>query len=728
METQAIYRAAQMADTQTLEGVTANGRVSGLFFELTVEQRYRNATGRNIEAVYSFPLPWGAELMSLEFDLGGRTLAGTVVPRKVGEERYEGAIDAGDTAVLLERAADGIYTANVGNLMPGEAAVVRYRYAQLLRLEKGHVRLTVPTVIAPRYGNAESQAGLAPHQVPVSNLLVDYPFEIAIAVEGSLASGAVSSPSHAVAETRTRGGVELRLASAGQLDRDFVVEIGDLHGRAFGSLCRDADGWVALVSFCPTFPTSGARPARTAKILVDCSGSMNGSSIEAARRALHAIFSELEFEDRFSLSRFGSRVEHLDEGLQPVTDETIARAGKAVMGLRADLGGTELAVALASTLARDKGERADVLLITDGQSWNAEGIVKTAKASGQRIFVVGIGAASAESLLRNLAEETGGACEFVTAGEDAERAITRMFSRMAQVPARGACLSWPSVPEWEVPVGSSIFEGETVHAFARFPDAPSGPVRLAFSLADAGEVVAEVDLGRPIQTASDLPRMAAARLLGLVGREEQLRLSLRYQLITEQTNCVLVHERADGEKAAQLPQLKKVEQMLAAGWGGVSHVCKMVSYEACFEDMNLDRRAELEQPAQFSRRRDSSEAMDDSFTATPRGPASIVQNLNTSFMDTLLGRTTAPCSFSHLESLGVPEHLLEQLRKLVGGQDEERYVVAMFLLLMVEAVAPEGGKRHVKRELRGVLRGHPDPKALRQLLEDRLGPIDPRKW
>ena len=728
MEMQAIYRVAQMADTQTLEGVTANGRVSGLFFELTIEQRYRNATGCNIEAVYSFPLPWGAELMSLEFDLGGRTLAGTVVPRKVGEERYEGAIDAGDTAVLLERASDGIYTANVGNLMPGEAAVVRYRYAQLLRLEKGHVRLTVPTVIAPRYGNAESQAGLAPHQVPASNLLVDYPFEIALAIEGPLASGAVSSPSHAVAVTRTEGGVQLRLVRAGQLDRDFVVAIGALEGRAFGSLCRDADGWVALASFCPVFPKSGTRPARTAKILVDCSGSMNGSSIEAARRALHAILSELEFEDRFSLSRFGSRVEHFDEGLQPVTDETIARAGNAVMGLRADLGGTELAAALASTLARNKGERADVLLITDGQSWNAEGIVKTAQASGQRVFVVGIGSASAESLLRNLAEETGGACEFVTAGEDAERAITRMFSRMAKVPARGVGLSWPSAPEWEVPVGSSIFEGETMHAFARFPEAPSGPVRLAFSLADAGEVVAEVDLGRPIQAASDLPRMAAARLLGLVGREEQLRLSLRYQLITEQTNCVLVHERAEGEKAVRLPQLVQVEQMLAADWGGVGHVSKMVSSESCFNDLNLDHRAELEQPAHFSRRRDSLRAVDDSFIAIPHGPASIVENLNTSFMDTLLGRTTAPCSFSHLESLGVPEHLLEQLRKLVGGQDEERYVVAMFLLLVVEVVAPEGGKRHVKRELRGVLRGHPDPKALRQLLEDRLGPVDPRKW
>lgn len=97
-------------------------------------------------------------------------------------------------------------------------------------------------------------------------------------------------------------------------------------------------------------------------------------------------------------------------------------------------------------------------------------------------------------------------------------------------------------------------------------------------------------------------------------------------------------------------------------------------------------------------------------------------------MDTLLGRTRAPCSFGHLESLGVPDHLIDLLRALTGIENEERFVVAMFLLLVVEAVAPDGGKRHVKRELRGVLRGHPDPEALRQLLEDRLGPIDPRKW
>ena len=143
MKNQAILR-AKGAEQVVLDGVSAKGRVSGLFLELTVEQRYRNPSAKNIEAVYTFPLPWSAVLMSLEFDISGKTLAGVVVPRAEGEARYEGAIDKGDTAVLVERASDGLYTANVGNLMPGEKAVVRYRYAQLLRFDKGQVRLTSP--------------------------------------------------------------------------------------------------------------------------------------------------------------------------------------------------------------------------------------------------------------------------------------------------------------------------------------------------------------------------------------------------------------------------------------------------------------------------------------------------------------------------------------------------------------------------------------------------------
>ena len=92
-----------------------------------------------------------------------------VVEKKEAEGRYEKAIDRGDSAIMLERAGDGLCTLNLGNLMAGESATIRYRYAQLLRYEHGSVRIAVPTVIAPRYGDPAA-AGLEPHQVPATDL------------------------------------------------------------------------------------------------------------------------------------------------------------------------------------------------------------------------------------------------------------------------------------------------------------------------------------------------------------------------------------------------------------------------------------------------------------------------------------------------------------------------------------------------------------------------------
>ena len=124
-------------ETMALEGVTARGAVRGLLFELTVEQRYRNPGTKNVEAVYTFPLPFEAVLLDLDVEINGRKLSALVVEKKAAERRYEETIDQGDSAIMLERAGDGLCTLNLGNLMAGESATIRYRYAQLLRYEHG---------------------------------------------------------------------------------------------------------------------------------------------------------------------------------------------------------------------------------------------------------------------------------------------------------------------------------------------------------------------------------------------------------------------------------------------------------------------------------------------------------------------------------------------------------------------------------------------------------------
>lgn len=112
-------------ESLALLGVAAKGTVNGLFFDLAVEQRYRNPAATNIEAVYTFPLPTGAVLLDFQVTIGGKLLTGIVVEKKAAEAQYEEAIEKGDTAIMLERAGSGLCTVNLGNLMAGESSMPR---------------------------------------------------------------------------------------------------------------------------------------------------------------------------------------------------------------------------------------------------------------------------------------------------------------------------------------------------------------------------------------------------------------------------------------------------------------------------------------------------------------------------------------------------------------------------------------------------------------------------
>ncbi len=571
-----------------LLGVKASGDLRGLMFAATVEQRFCNPTQKNVEVVYSFPLPWGAVLLGVEVQLGDKHLSGAVVEKKFAEASYEEALSEGNAAIMLEKNNDQSYSLNLGNLAAKESCVITFRYAQTLQFEQHGLRVLIPTVIAPRFGDAVADGGLQPHQVPIHSLLVEYPFNIELRLHGDMARARVASPSHpiGIAHASTENGnvVTVSLGRNASLDRDFVLVIDQLTHDSVAVLARDmvdADAIVALTSFCPRIPNQ-APLATAVKILVDCSGSMAGNSIEAARRALQAIVGGFEKGDRFSLSRFGSSVEHRSRGLWSSTLTSRLAAQRWVGNLDADMGGTEMESALTSTFALAHTVASDVLLVTDGEISAIDPTIRAAQASGHRVFVVGIGSSPAEVHLRRLAEATGGSCDFVAPGEAVEPAILRMFARLRSPRLNDVSVAWPQgfSPDWYTAVPKSVFDGDTVNLFAYAKQIPSGHVRL-MGRVDDGEMleIASVELSPSVQVETTVSRMAVADRLQLkntvllVGMKSTTRdMAIAYQLVTEQTNFLLVHQRVEEQKPLEMPELHKASQMLAAGWGGTGDV------------------------------------------------------------------------------------------------------------------------------------------------------------
>lgn len=557
-----------------LQSVKARGRMEGLVLSMTLSQVFRNTTKRNMEVVYTFPLSWGAVLLGMEVELGGKRRRGQVMPKQEATERYEEAVEKGNAPVMVQKQNGGLYSASVGSLKPGEDLVIDITYAQLLRFEQGRVRLSLPTTVSPRFGDAIEDAGFDPDRAPGTNLLVEYPFTLKLDIAGSMARAEISCPTHPITQQVTDDGVCVSLERKAWLDRDFVLLLDNLQGKSFAITAPDTksgEGHTAtLASFCPSITSPTISPLNI-KILVDCSGSMEGDSIELARQALGGLTKLLNGKDTFSLSRFGSHTERVLEAVDASLIGT-TRLSFALRKLKADLGGTEMRDAIEDTFGiklpqtQAKAE-ADVLLITDGEVWDAIEIVNSAKASGHRIYALGVGSAPADSLLQELAESTGGACEMVSPNEDMSQAIERMVGRMRQAKAVKAALQVSEEVIWTSPMPKRLANDETVHLFVRTRQPLASAPVLQINDASIQPEVME-------QSSDDLiARLMAAQQAGLCrASDEAAAMAQVYQLVTEHTNLLLVFERAEGDKTDGIPDLHQVEHMTAAGWGGTGTV------------------------------------------------------------------------------------------------------------------------------------------------------------
>lgn len=555
-----------------LKSISAHGYVNDLLLTLTVKQIYKNTTPKTLETTYTFPIGWGATFMGLKVEINGEILNGTVLAKQLANDQYEKAISNGDSPIMLEKNSDGLYTVTLGNLKPGEEAIIEYSYAQLLTIKDRTLRLTIPTAVAPRFGNSE-MGGIKEYQSVSSDLFSEYPFKLSIEINGSLSSASFASPSHQISTQSQPNKTIVTLEKNAYLDRDFILNLEKIENQSFFSIIKDNfsenHSFTALASFCPQLDIKNQEPIDL-KVLVDCSGSMAGDSINSAKNALHTILKNLKISDRFSYSKFGSHVTHMFKALKPVNKMNVAAASAMISLTEADMGGTEFELALKSVFNLPGSDRqSDVLLITDGEIWEVESIIAEAKKSKNRVFAIGVGTTPVESLLQRLAEETNGACELISPNEDIESAIVRMFSRIRTHNAQEISIDWGSEPIWVTRIPSTIYNGDTIHVFAGFEKEPQKPALLKFKQGGNFGNVSAISIATGC---TDLTRTAAMYRLPNIEAENKLSLALRYQLITDETSFILIHERSELNKANDLPELQKIPQMHSAGWGGTGSV------------------------------------------------------------------------------------------------------------------------------------------------------------
>jgi Ca-activated chloride channel family protein len=370
----------------------------------------------------------------------GFDVASDLRSKEEARKEYEGGIAQGSLSSLASIYRDGLTNLSIGNIRPNEKVVVLLEILSGIELHDDGLRFRFPFTLAPSYhANArvvEAERELGEMELPENDfgdlMLPKFAKDAsdlhAVGFSLELRTGddikEVASPSHTLRVEGERDQIRrVSLARNSDLpDRDVVLDVrfADVKTTVLSGLDSKGDRRFAAVLPSTEF---GSRPRgpRRLVILLDRSGSMSGTSLYQAKKAIEACLGVLDEHDEFGLVTFSGGSEVFRDRLEEATAKNRQAARKFLEAVSAG-GGTEMSTGLeraAELLAQedrdsDRSASGDLVIITDGQVFGKESVLDRVRTKGVRVHCLGIGSASQDRFLAQLASQTGGVSRFLT--------------------------------------------------------------------------------------------------------------------------------------------------------------------------------------------------------------------------------------------------------------------------------------------------------------------------
>jgi len=124
-------------------------------------------------AKYTFPLYESCAIVAFRCYVGQRLIEGIIKEKEDASATYQAAVGRNEPASLLEQHTTDVFSTSIGNIPAGETVKIEIEYIMELKhdAEVDGLRFTIPTSIAPRYGDPPSglSAGY-PSRVSATNM------------------------------------------------------------------------------------------------------------------------------------------------------------------------------------------------------------------------------------------------------------------------------------------------------------------------------------------------------------------------------------------------------------------------------------------------------------------------------------------------------------------------------------------------------------------------------
>ena len=526
---------------------TVQVSITGRVARVTVEEWFRNNGPALEEGMYHFPLPGEAVFSSYSLWQGDQELRGEAMDAAQARTIYEAIVRQKRDPALIELAGQGLIRARVFPINPGETRKITLKYTQLL----------------DRAGDAWRFRYLGDRNRQTA------PRSFRVLVDSAARFGDPYSPTHQVQVNRRDNQLEITLADNASANAgDFELLLPLARGLVGLSLVPHhpigEDGYFMLL-LAPGggAATDAAAVRRDLVAVIDVSGSMSGEKIEQAKNALVQLLGSLREGDRFRLIAFSGGVRRYAQGWTATTADTRRDATTWIRSLQSE-GGTNIAGALGEALAESPAEQSlgVIVFLTDGQAstgeTDPERIVERAEQGRGRfrVFAFGVGDDVNTYLLDRLTERARGTTEYVRPGENIERAIGSLSTKIASPVLTDVALTANSGVElYDLQPSSlpDLFAGDEMVVFGRYRGVGSGEWSVTVRGRRNGrqEEFSTTAGNREDDQARYIEQLWASRKAGALSREIRLhgqtretidalkQLALRYGILTEYTSYLV---------------------------------------------------------------------------------------------------------------------------------------------------------------------------------------------
>ncbi len=525
-----------------------------------VTQVFQNTENRQVEALYTFPVPRGASVSNFSMWIDGKEMIGEVLEKNRARQIYESYKQKRRDPGLLEQVDYKRFEMRIFPIAAGAEQKVQIVYYQEVSVDHDEATYVYPLATVTRSGIDARITGK---------------FAIDFDVKSSVPITAMESPSHAGQFVMVRHADTYHQASletdGGSLAQDVVFHYRLARPKTGFDLItsrqKGQDGYFLLTL------TAGKELAALDSgmdyvFLLDISGSMaNDSKLLVSKNSVQAFVDELGVEDRFELMTFNVQPQTLFGELRPAAAES-RDAASAFLESRQARGGTILAPAMNTAYRYGDPDRTlNVVVLSDGMTEQRERrelmALVASRPRNARVFCIGIGNEVNRPLLEQMADDSGGLAAFVSRGDNLTRAA-KAFRRKLMRPVASDLrldIDGAGVYAIEPALLPNLYHGCPVRIYGRYSGAGDARITLTANIQGAALEKAvslsfpEIDGDNP-----EIERMWAwKRIDGLLKKADRagdrqtvlpevIRLGEGFSIVTEYTSFLVLENDAEYQR------------------------------------------------------------------------------------------------------------------------------------------------------------------------------------